>query len=248
MVGYFRSEIYLSFSIQFLLHLGYVGLRIVVWGEMNKKTQIKTSPAGPDYSFETAALAEYGGLVAGVDEAGRGPWAGPVVAGAVILNPGAIPVGLNDSKKLSEQKREGLFELIMAQAQVGVGIADVERIDRDNILQASLWAMTQAVAQLAEAPNVVLVDGNKLPQLPMAGQAIVKGDGRSLSIAAGSIIAKVTRDRMMCALGEEYPQYHWHSNKGYGTKAHQQGLSEFGVCSHHRKSFKPIRKLIDLIE
>ena len=207
------------------------------------------SEEGPNFQFETEALEKFGGCVAGTAEAGRGPWAGPVVAGAVILNPNDIPVGLNDSKKLTEAKREALFELMTEMAKeerlyIGVGIADVERIDNDNILKASLWAMGQSVADLSVSPRSVLVDGNKLPELPVPALALVKGDGRSLSIAAASIIAKVTRDRMMAELSEAYPAYKWASNKGYGTKDHQQALAEHGVTEHHRRSFKPIRALL----
>ncbi len=212
---------------------------------MGVKNDKKQCLVGPDFSFEEAAINTYGECVAGVDEAGRGPWAGPVVAAAVILDPTSIPDGLNDSKKLSEDQREGLFEQIQNQALVGVGVGDVERVDRDNILQASLWAMGQAVMALTDQPSCVLVDGNKLPDLPMAMQAIVKGDGRSLSIAAASIIAKVTRDRLMCELDLEFPGYQWASNKGYGTKAHQMGLAEQGVTKHHRRSFKPIKALLE---
>ncbi len=212
-------------------------------------TPSSDSKEGPSFQFETEALEKFGGCVAGTDEAGRGPWAGPVVAGAVILNPDDIPVGLNDSKKLTEAKREALFELMTEMAKeerlyIGVGIADVERIDSDNILKASLWAMGQSVAELSIRPRSVLVDGNKLPELPMPALALVKGDGRSLSIAAASIIAKVTRDRMMIELSETYPAYKWASNKGYGTKDHQQALAEHGVTVHHRRSFKPIRALL----
>ena len=165
----------------------------------------------------------------------------------MILDPVNTPVGLNDSKKLSEDKRELLFEQICGQAHVGVGIADVARIDRDNILKASLWAMAQAVKNLPKQPDALLVDGNKLPDVAMPAQAIVKGDGRSLSIAAASIVAKVTRDRLMCRLGDEFPHYKWDQNKGYGTKAHQVALAEHGVCLHHRRSFKPIKALLERV-
>ena len=209
----------------------------------------RVADSGPDFSFENEALVEYGGCVAGTDEAGRGPWAGPVVAGAVILNPDDLPEGLNDSKKLTEQKRELLFEQMQEMARserlyIGVGVADVARIDRDNILQASLWAMSEAVAQLKVVPACVLVDGNKCPPLPMPARTLVKGDGRSLSIAAASIVAKVTRDRMMVELGEAFPSYNWASNKGYGTKAHIDALEADGVTEHHRCSFRPIKQLL----
>lgn len=205
---------------------------------------------GPDYEFEHEALADYGGCVAGTDEAGRGPWAGPVVAGAVILNPDDVPEGLNDSKKLSEQKRETLFEQMQEMAKserlyIGVGIADVARIDSDNILEASLWAMGKAVAELKVVPACVLVDGNRYPTLSMPARAIVKGDGKSLSIAAASIVAKVTRDRMMVELGAAFPSYKWDRNKGYGTKAHIDALEAKGVTEHHRRSFRPIKQLLE---
>ena len=220
---------------------------------MAKKEQKSSYPSseseGPDLHFEQEAMAKFGGCVAGTDEAGRGPWAGPVVAGAVILNPDDIPPGLNDSKKLTEAKRDTLFDVMNEWAEeerlyIGVGIADVERIDRDNILKASLWAMGEAVSHLTVRPRSVLVDGNKLPELPVPALALVKGDSRSLSIAAASIIAKVTRDRMMVELSEAFPAYKWASNKGYGTKDHQLALAEHGVTEHHRRSFKPIRALL----
>jgi ribonuclease HII len=205
----------------------------------------------PDYSAELRAMKQHQGLVAGVDEAGRGPWAGPVVAAAVAFSDaGVIPAGLNDSKKLSEAKREALFEKLMTLAgggdvMSGVGVVSVEDIDRMNILAASLYAMSVAVGKLAGVPCFLLVDGNKLPPVDMPAEALVKGDGRSLSIAAASIIAKVTRDRLMTELGEAYPQYQWGRNKGYGTKAHREGLATHGVSPHHRRSFKPIRVLIE---
>ena len=228
-------------------------LKFLNVGKMAKKEQKSSSlvsqSGGPDFSFEQEAMAKFGGCVAGTDEAGRGPWAGPVVAGAVILNPNDIPPGLNDSKKLSEGKREALFDEMSVMARderlyIGIGIADVERIDRDNILKASLWAMGEAVSELAVQPRSVLVDGNKLPELPMPALALVKGDGRSLSIAAASIVAKVTRDRMMVELGELFPAYKWASNKGYGTKDHRDALADHGVTEHHRQSFKPIKEII----
>ena len=202
--------------------------------------------AGPDYSEEAALAAQ--GLIplCGVDEAGRGPLAGPVVAAAVILDAQAIPEGLQDSKKLTEAKREALFPHIMAKALVGIGIADAARIDEDNILQATLWAMEQAVAQLSQAPRHCLIDGNKIPKgLQGRATALVKGDGRSVSIAAASIIAKVTRDRMMKAYGLEFPAYGFDIHKGYGTKAHLQALSTHGPCPIHRKSFAPVASLLD---
>ena len=195
----------------------------------------------PTYDLEN----EIGGLVAGTDEAGHGPWAGPVVAAAVILNPQDLPEGLDDSKKLSETKREALFDVIQEKA-LAIGIADVspEEIDEINILQASLDAMTRSVESLDPRPSYVLVDGNKSPWLSVPHETLVKGDSRSLSIAAASIIAKVTRDRLMKRLAEDFPEYDWASNKGYGTRAHQEALKTHGVTQHHRKSFKPIHKIL----
>ncbi len=199
----------------------------------------------PDFSHEQALINDGIVPIAGIDEAGRGPWAGPVVAAAVILDPSAIPDGLNDSKKLSSQRREQLFEQLKAHAQIGIGIGDVERIDRDNILRATFWAMEQALENLPRSPAHVLVDGRQLPHLPCPGTALIKGDGRSLSIAAASICAKVTRDKIMCDLADQFPDYGWERNMGYGTKAHQSGLAQFGVTQHHRRSFKPLRALLD---
>ena len=193
----------------------------------------------PDFSFEQEAMASGAATVCGIDEAGRGPWAGPVVAAAVILDPASIPPGLNDSKKLTEATREALFTPIMSAARVGIGIADAARIDRDNILAATLWAMAEALRQLGGA-DLALVDGNRAPPLPCRVQTIVGGDGRSLSIAAASIIAKVTRDRMMAAYDAEFPHYGFARHKGYGTAAHQATLAAHGPCPIHRKSFAPV--------
>lgn len=195
----------------------------------------------PDFSHERAV----GGLVAGVDEAGRGPWAGPVVAAAVILDPDDIPDGLNDSKKLTEARREVLFDIINEKA-IAVGIAEgnLEAIEKRNILHASLDAMAAAVEALDPQPSFVLIDGNKAPSLPMPHETLVKGDARSLSIAAASIIAKVTRDRLMRALALEFPEYGWAANKGYGTPAHREALALYGVTQHHRRTFAPIHKML----
>ncbi|MGB0507288.1 MAG: ribonuclease HII [Pikeienuella sp.] len=197
---------------------------------------------GPNYEFETAAPAQ---PVCGVDEAGRGPWAGPVVAGAAIIDPTRVPAGLNDSKKLTAARREALFAELLTCAETGVGIATVEEIDRLNILNATYLAMRRAVAALPQVPAFALIDGNKIPpELPCPAQAVVKGDGRSLSIAAASIMAKVTRDRIMCDLSVEWPGYGWERNAGYGVKAHAAALLELGVTPHHRRSFKPIHKIL----
>ncbi len=201
---------------------------------------MKKTPA-PDYSFETRSPTP----VCGVDEAGRGPWAGPVVAAAVILDADNIPDGLNDSKKLTARRREALFVEIRETAHVGVGLAEVAEIDALNILNATYLAMRRAIEALPHPPAHALVDGNRLPpDLPCSGETLVKGDGRSLSIAAASIIAKVTRDRIMAALAEQFPGYGWENNAGYGVPAHQEGLRRLGVTPHHRVSFKPIHKML----
>ncbi|MFZ4688283.1 MAG: ribonuclease HII [Polymorphobacter sp.] len=184
---------------------------------------------------------QYTGIVAGVDEAGRGPWAGPVVAAAVILDRACVPKGLNDSKTLSEIARERLYGELLACARYGVGIASVAEIDTLNIHWATMLAMERAVAALGCGVDHVLVDGNKLPRWRHAATAIVKGDGKSCSIGAASIIAKVTRDRLMLALDAECPGYGWAANKGYGTAAHARGLAALGVTAHHRRSFAPVR-------
>ncbi len=202
------------------------------------------SQARPSLAHEQNLIRQHGGPVAGIDEAGRGPWAGPVVAAAVILDVTQVPEGLNDSKKLSERVRETLFALIMAQAHVGVGIADVARIDRDNILQATLWAMGQACKALPETPAAALIDGNRCPALDCLAHPLIGGDALSLSVAAASIIAKVTRDRMMAKLARAHPGYAWERNKGYGTRAHSEGLKQLGVTIHHRRSFKPIQAVL----
>ncbi|MBT3914737.1 MAG: ribonuclease HII [Rhodospirillaceae bacterium] len=202
----------------------------------------------PDFEFEKKYHAQGFNRIVGIDEAGRGPWAGPVVAAAVILNPkntnDALLAELDDSKKLSAPKRDALYEALQQSADVGVGKASVEEIDTINILQATFLAMTRAVESLPSAPDFALVDGNKLPPLSCPAEAIIKGDSRSLSIAAASIIAKVTRDRIMTELGEIHPGYAWEKNKGYGTKAHQAGLEQRGVTEHHRKSYRPIINIL----
>ncbi|MGH1417804.1 MAG: ribonuclease HII [Hyphomicrobiaceae bacterium] len=195
----------------------------------------------PNFDIERFELGNIGGPIAGVDEAGRGPWAGPVVAAAVVLDPDNLPDGLDDSKQLKESKREQLFDVIMNSADVGIGIATVERIDRDNILAATMWAMAEAVHGLEISPRLTLVDGNRAPQLNGLTRTIIKGDATSISISAASIIAKVTRDRMMVSMGTAHPGYGFEKHKGYGTKIHQDALAKLGVCEHHRKSFKPIK-------
>jgi ribonuclease HII len=193
-----------------------------------------------DFSIENS----FNGVIAGVDEAGRGPWAGPVVAGAVILDRNNFPDGIDDSKKLSAKKREIIFEQLQKVAQIGIGIVGVQEIDKLNILQASMLAMQKAVEALPVLPDIVLVDGNKKPNLQCETHAIIKGDSKSLSIAAGAIVAKVTRDRIMQQIAVEHPFYGWEKNSGYGTKIHQEGLLKYGITIHHRKSFKPIAKIL----
>lgn len=192
----------------------------------------------PDYVLE-ARMREYaGGLVAGVDEAGRGPFAGPVVAAAVILNPDNVPDGIDDSKKVPEAKRERLYDEILAAAvAVGVGEACVAEIEEVNILQATFLAMARAVAALDPKPAHALIDGRDAPPMACPCSAVVKGDGKSLSIAAASIIAKVTRDRIMRRLDAAFPGYGWAKNKGYGTAAHRKAIAQLGVTVHHRRSF-----------
>lgn len=199
----------------------------------------------PHYALERMHATPH--LVCGVDEAGRGPWAGPVVAAsAMFKNERDIPARINDSKKLSHKAREELFEQICATASFGVGIATVEEIDQLNIWGATALAMTRAVQALKQAPAFALIDGNRVPKdFPCDARAIVKGDGTSLSIGAASIIAKVTRDRMMVKLHEQFPHYGFAQHMGYGTAAHSAALREHGICHAHRKSFAPIRALVE---
>ena len=199
----------------------------------------------PHYIYESRLLKTMAGPICGVDEAGRGPLAGPVVAAAVILNRKRMPKGLNDSKQLREEDREALFPQIMDMAvAVGVGEASVGEIDLVNIRQATHLAMARAVRALSVAAEFALVDGNDAPALPCRCDTLIDGDARSLSIAAASIIAKVTRDRMMVALHDDHPGYNWRSNKGYGTPEHYEGLKAHGVTVHHRRSFGPIRAIL----
>ncbi len=198
----------------------------------------------PDLGLETA----HGGIVAGVDEAGRGPWAGPVVAAAVILKlpvPKDLLNGLDDSKKLSAAKRSVLLQALQGCAEIGIGAASVAEIDRLNILQATHLAMCRAIRSLPHVPDVALIDGNRLPAaLPCRGETVIKGDSRSLSIAAASIVAKVTRDRAMERLALRHAGFDWHRNVGYGTRQHREGLVAAGVTAHHRRSFAPIAKIL----
>jgi len=197
----------------------------------------------PDLSFESATGLH---LVAGVDEAGRGPLAGPVTAAAVILDPARIPPGIDDSKRLSAAQRDHLADQIKAQALAWcVAEASVAEIDALNILQASLLAMRRALEGLLPQPQIALIDGNRLPQgLPMPAQALVGGDAKSLSIAAASILAKVERDRIMCELSATNPGYLWEKNAGYPTPEHLLALQTRGVTPHHRRTFAPVRKML----
>jgi ribonuclease HII len=190
------------------------------------------------------------GIVCGIDEAGRGPLAGPVVAAAVILDQGTLPRRLkrelDDSKKLSREAREEYFALIKACARVGIGAASVAEIDRINILQATFLAMRRAVARLGVAPDIALVDGNQPPPLSCAIRTVIGGDGLSLSIAAASIVAKVTRDKLMRALALRYGGYGWETNVGYGTEEHRSAILALGPTRHHRMSFAPLQLSLNL--
>jgi ribonuclease HII len=193
----------------------------------------------PHFELEKAA----GGRVAGIDEAGRGPLAGPVVAAAVVLDKGHVPAGIDDSKKLTARRRAALFDALFecaraGTAQIGVGQASVAEIGALNILGASLLAMRRAVCALDRLPDFALVDGNQMPDLPCPARTVVKGDATSLSIAAASIIAKVTRDRIMTRLARDFPAYGWEKNAGYGTRQHREALSLVGASPHHRKGFR----------
>lgn len=210
--------------------------------------KISDSRIKPTFELESAEHQLGSRPIAGVDEAGRGPWAGPVVAAAVILNPDKIPANIDDSKALDEDSRAFLYRRIMKVAIVGVGIAEVDRIDRENILGATLWAMAKAVSQLADVPKLVLVDGDKTPHVAMTARAIVKGDSKCLSIAAASIIAKVTRDRLMMELARDYPGYGFERHKGYGTPEHQAAINKLGVTALHRRSFRPIQLALGLAD
>jgi ribonuclease HII len=201
--------------------------------------------SAPDYALEEAAFRAGARVVAGVDEVGRGPLAGPVTAAAVVLDIRRIPQGINDSKKLSPKRREMLAQAIMECCDWAVGHASVEEIDALNILRASHLAMCRAIAGLRQRPDLALIDGNMLPRdLPMPGQAVVKGDARSLSIAAASLVAKLLRDRIMVDLAQQHPGYGWEVNAGYPTKAHRQALLDLGVTPYHRRSFKPVHNIL----
>ena len=216
------------------------------------KTAAKSRPGArpprtfPTLALETLLIESTGGPVCGVDEAGRGPWAGPVSAGAVILNPDDLPAGIDDSKALTHARREALETEIKARALAwGVGFASVEEIDRLNILHATGLAMCRAVEALAIPPAAALVDGNYRFKLPCPIQTVVKGDSLSLSIAAASILAKTARDRLMVELDSEYPGYGFAGHKGYNAPIHAAALKTLGPCPAHRRSWAPIRALLE---
>ncbi len=202
--------------------------------------------AGPDFDVERGLLATGSGFVAGVDEAGRGPLAGPVAAAAVILDPQDIPARLDDSKKLPARARETLFDIILARAlAVGIGFGSLAEIERLNIREASLLAMRRAIDALAIRPGHALIDGNALPRaMPCAASAIIRGDARCVSIAAASIVAKVARDRLMGRLHLAHPQYGWATNAGYGSAAHLAALVQHGPTDCHRAGFAPVRAVL----
>ena len=192
----------------------------------------------PDYEYELKAQVGGYKYICGVDEAGRGPLAGPVYAAAVILPQGLVIDGLNDSKKLSEKKREQLYDKVIENAVAwSVGVADEKEIDELNILQATYLAMRRAVEGLSVSADYALIDGNRLPPLAIDGETVIKGDSLSMSIAAASIIAKVTRDRFMLELDKEYPEYRFAKHKGYGTALHYEMLEKYGISKVHRRSF-----------
>jgi len=199
----------------------------------------------PDFTLETEALLLGYARIAGVDEVGRGPLAGPVTAAAVILDPTTIPAGLNDSKKLTARAREALAEILHAQAQVAIAHASVAEIDEINILRASHLAMQRAVAALDPAPDYLLIDGNLIPRgLNIPALAVVRGDARSVSISAASIVAKTCRDALMVDLAQQHPGYGWERNAGYPSKSHKAALQNLGVTPHHRRSFKPVHNIL----
>lgn len=197
-----------------------------------------------DFSIESEYLKNGCSVVCGVDEAGRGPLAGPVCAAAVILRPQTEIAGLDDSKKLTEKKREALFPVIREQAlSYGIGFATPEEIDKINILQATFLAMRRAVENLSVTPDLLLIDGNQKPHIGLCDEVtVIKGDAKSMSIAAASVLAKVSRDRYMLKLSEQYPQYAFEKHKGYGTKLHYERIAQYRISPVHRRSF--LKKII----
>lgn len=205
-------------------------------------------PDTPDATFERSVGQDLRGKFAGVDEAGRGPWAGPVVIAAAILDYDNLPEGLNDSKKLTEQRREELYEQILESAEVSLCVQSARTIDSLNIREATLQGMRTCAERLASPVKRFFIDGRDVPHhLPQEGQALIKGDGRCLAISAASIVAKVTRDRLMVKMDKYYPEYGFAQHKGYGTKQHQEALATHGVTPLHRCSFRPIREMIEVV-
>ena len=199
----------------------------------------------PDFDAETRLITKGYKAIAGVDEVGRGCIAGPVTAAAVILNPQKIPSGLNDSKKLNLKNREKIFQSIQDTCTFCVAHSSVEEIDQINILQAALLSMKRAILGLRIKPDFVLIDGNKNPEgLESNFETIIKGDSKSLSIAAASIVAKITRDRIMSRLDKEFPGYNWSQNAGYPTKMHKSAILDIGITPYHRRSFKPVYNIL----
>ena len=199
----------------------------------------------PTFEFEQDAIASGYPRVAGVDEVGRGPLAGPVVAAAVVLDPDNIPDGLNDSKQMSKKKRAALYDILHEIADVSIAQASVREIEEHNILRASHIAMVRAISGLTHPADFALIDGNMVPRgLNVAAGTIIKGDTRSLSIAAASIVAKVWRDRLMLSLAQQHPGYGWETNQGYPTKEHKAGLKSHGVTLHHRRTFAPVHNIL----
>ncbi len=209
------------------------------------KQDLPDNMTKPSFDIEQALLDRGHIRIAGVDEVGRGPLAGPVVAAAVILNPADIPDGLNDSKKLTAKRRASLDAALRDRAEISIAKATVAEIDELNILRASHLAMVRAVAALDPAPDFLLIDGNMIPRgLKLPSRAVVKGDAQSVSIAAASIIAKNWRDQVMVDLAQQHPGYGWDSNAGYPTKMHREALRNLGVTPHHRRSFKPVHNIL----